>query len=88
MPSREGSVVMERYNFEVLADGEKAVIAQRVPLPDASALWLQVGRIARLVNKPGRMIRVTNAAGRIVILVGVATALRMCAEIYISMPPT
>lgn len=79
---------MEHYNFEVLADGERAVIAQRVPLPDTSALWLQIGRIARRFNEPGRMIRVTNAAGRIVILVGVATALRLCAEIYISMPPT
>jgi hypothetical protein len=34
------------------------------------------------------MIRVTNAAGRIVVLVGVATALRLCAEIYMAMPPT
>ena len=79
---------MEHYNFEVLADGEKAVIAQRVPLPDVGALWRQVGRIARRVNKPGRMIRVTNTAGRIVILVGFATALRLCAEIYSSMPPS
>jgi len=79
---------MERYDFEVLADGERAVIAKQVPLSDASAIWTQVGRIARLVDKPGRMIRVTDAAGRIVVLVGVATALRLCAEIYMSMPPS
>ena len=71
---------MEHYDLEVLDHGVRIVVAHGVELPDSRAIWSRIHGIAKRINKPGLMIRVTNSAGRIIILVGVATALRLWAE--------
>jgi len=78
---------MEHYDLEVLDHGVRVVVAHGVELPDSQAIWRRIHSIAQRINKPGLMIRVTNSTGRIIILVGVATALRLFAGASGVLPP-
>lgn len=71
---------MPQYRVEVLQDGERLVSEARVPAPDMGALWRRIYDVAIESAGPRRLIRVTNAAGGIVVLIGVATALRLAGE--------
>ena len=77
---------MERYDFEIVSDLERIVVERGVELPDQSALWRRIAIIARRIGGRGRLIRVSSAEG-VVVLVGVATALQLCAELLNSLPP-
>jgi hypothetical protein len=70
---REG--VMERYNLELLQDGNVAA-ARFVDLENPKALWPRLCEFAQRGLAPGSHIRVTDADGGIVIFVGVASARR------------
>jgi hypothetical protein len=82
----EGAKRMERYDFEIVSDRERIVLERGVELADQSALWRRIARIARRIGRPGSLIRVSNAEG-VVVLVGVATALQLCADLLNSLPP-
>jgi hypothetical protein len=77
---------MKRYDFEVLQDKKIIISERRVALADARAMWWRIGRIAKGIHEPGCVIRVTNAAGKIVVLVGVTTAIRLCADALLTLP--
>ena len=78
---------MEQYNLEVLDHGVRILEARGKSMADSRAIWNWIGGVARRIDKPGLLIRVTNSAGKIVILVGVATAIRLWAEMSSPLPP-
>jgi hypothetical protein len=77
---------MERYDFEIVNGKERTVVERGVAIDNPRAVWPRVASIAQRINAPGRLIRVSNAAGKIVVLVGVATALQLCADILNNLP--
>jgi hypothetical protein len=66
---------VEVYDFEVLKHGAVIAAKQSIALPDASAAWPKIAKLARTFGEPGCTIRVKDGAGGIVILIGV-TAIR------------
>jgi len=70
---------MHVYDFEVLKDGAVIATKQKIALPDPSAAWPKIAKLARAFDEAGCYIRVKDEAGGIVILIGVA-ALRRCAD--------
>ena len=77
---------MERYDFEIVTDRERVVVERGVDVPDQQAMWVRIAKLARSVGASGQMIRVTNGGGAVV-LIGVATALTLCADIINNLPP-
>ena len=78
---------MERYDFEIVTDRERIVVERDVAVPDQQAMWVRIAKMARrLGGASGKLIRVTNARG-VVVLIGVATALTLCADIINNLPP-
>jgi len=71
---------MERYSIELVEAARATAVLRDIAPSTSHDLWTRIGAIARTVNRPGAMIRVTNTAGKIVILVGVATAIRLGAD--------
>ena len=71
---------MEQYDFAVLK-GAETIAATRSALPDPRAAWSRVAELAENVDEPGCLIRVTNEAGEVLILVGVAAARGMAADV-------
>lgn len=78
---------MEQYDLEVLDHGVKVLVAREVLMADSRAIWSWIAGVAKRIEKPGRLIRVTNSAGKIIILVGVATAIRLWADMAGALPP-
>ena len=70
---------MKIYDFEVLKDGLVIAAKQSFALPDLSAAWPKIAKLARAFDEPGCEIRVKNELGEIVILAGVV-ALRRYAD--------
>jgi hypothetical protein len=64
-----------QHDFEVL-DGDETISFVRSLIDRPHALWPRIVEIAK-THPPGRRIRVTDQSGATVILVGVATALRL-----------
>ena len=71
---------MDHYDFDVLDGGTRISVARSVALPNSPAIWSRIAEITKGFGRPGSLIRVTDSAGKIVILVGVATAIRLAAE--------
>jgi hypothetical protein len=66
---------VEVYDFEVLKYDAVIAAKQSIALPDPSAAWPKVVKLAKTFNEPGCTIRVKDGSGGIVILIGV-TAIR------------
>jgi hypothetical protein len=66
---------VEVYDFEVLKSDAIITAKQSIALPDPSAAWPKVVKLAKTFNEPGCTIRVKDGSGGIVILIGV-TAIR------------
>ena len=62
---------MECYDFEVLKSDAVIAAKQSIALPDPSAAWPKIAKLARTFSEPGCAIRVKDEAGGIVILIGV-----------------
>ncbi|MDE2361438.1 MAG: hypothetical protein KGM42_02075 [Hyphomicrobiales bacterium] len=77
---------MERYDFEIVTERGPIVVERDVAVPDQLAMWTRIAKLARkLGGAPGKLIRVTNEKG-VVVLVGVSTALTLCADIIANLP--
>jgi hypothetical protein len=74
---------MHRYDFEVREGDETIAAVRSVELLNQKALWSRIAELAKVVYAPGRTIRVTNQLGEMVILMGVATALRLVSSLGI-----
>ena len=68
---------MEVYDFEVLKCGAVIAAKQSIALPDPSAAWPKIAKLAKTFNDPGCAIRVKDGAGGTVILVGVTAISRL-----------
>ena len=68
---------MEVYDFEVLKRGAVIAAKQSIALPDPSAAWPKIAKLAKAFNEPGCTIRVKDEAGGIVILISVAVISRL-----------
>ena len=68
---------MEVYDFEVLKCGAVIAAKQSIALPDPSAAWPKIAKLAKTFNDPGCAIRVKDEAGGIVILIGVTAISRL-----------
>jgi hypothetical protein len=64
---------MGAYDFEVLKDAGVIASKQTLALPDTSAAWPQIAKLANTFDEPGYKIPVRDETGGIVILIGAAT---------------
>jgi hypothetical protein len=64
---------MGAYDFEVLKDGGVIASKQTLALPDTSAAWPKIAKLANTFDEPGYKIPVRDETGGIVILIGAAT---------------
>ena len=71
---------MARYSFEVTWVEAGGARTRRVAIADSDIMWTQIHQIARNVREAGSVIRVVDEDGHIVVLVGVATAIQLCAN--------
>ncbi|MDE2578054.1 MAG: hypothetical protein KGL46_04545 [Hyphomicrobiales bacterium] len=77
---------MERFDIEVVNHEKRTLVEHAVAIENSREMWLWIGRVARRNARKGATIRVLNAQGYIVALVGVATALQLCAEFFSNLP--
>ena len=77
---------MEQYDFEVLEGAKRPAVVNGLIIPNDRTMWSCIGQLAKRLNKPGTMILVKNSAGKIVVMVGVATAIQLRAEIVSNVP--
>ncbi len=67
---------MSVFTFEIVRNGETAVIAAVLTVSEERSLWRQVEALAlRIKNPDGASIRVENSKGETVVRTGVRTAL-------------
>jgi len=74
------------YDFEVLKDGAVSAAKQKIALPDPSAAWPKIAKLARAFDEPGCKIRVKDEAGGIVILIAVAALRRFADAVSFGVP--
>jgi hypothetical protein len=65
---------MQRYDFEVLQDGETISSLRAVELRSPGAVWRQIAELTKKVSAPKSRIRVLDQSGAILISIGIATA--------------
>jgi hypothetical protein len=68
---------VQRYDFEVVKDGDTIIAERSIMLRNSGAAWPRIARLAATIRVQGCLIRVKDQAGGTVILVGAASARRI-----------
>ncbi len=64
-----------KFDFMVQTrDSVITLVNDSVPLPNSSAVWPLIARLAYNIDEPGSLILVANESGEVVIRIGVACA--------------